>query len=550
MFKGFVNNDLASHAFNRLTVKFVGSRENSNETYLGLTDEDFRADPDRRYTSSQLDNMNWWRTAIELTHNLAVGDNVRSSRPLRTGTTSTAPGSAANQFRDGTQFLERADLGPNTPPLDSLLPGPHGRAGLPLGEKAATDARTSWSSAIASGSSSWAFRPEAPGGFRHREAPSRDRVGSSLSLRLRRSLSARAGLPDAEHAAGMGRTHLQRKPRPPDRRQQRRGPGARGLSHVRARVSPASSSSRVCGSNTSEPSSKTARTRRSSAAYARIRSSSFSLASVCSTRSSRVFAALAGVHRGFSAVTPGNRGTADPELSINYEAGFRYVTKDSLGFAEAIGFFNDYSNITSECTQSAGCNPELRSTSSSTTGARLSAESKCSAATPCSRCHVTSSMPFRVAYTFTSATYRTSFESSDPTIGDVEKRRPDPVHPRARVERAALGSRRTFWGAYLDRKLLWENHRGCGRTPAAPDDRPVLHARPRRPSAVRAGRGVSYDCMNVTNTRADRLPAALRCPPKRTPFVPGGRPGDVLRTETGRNPPRIVTGPQNGEGTC
>ena len=76
-FQGFVNNDLSSHAFNRLTLKFVGSRERSNETYLGLTDADFAGDPYRRYASSQLDNMDWWRSAISLRHNLAVGDAVK-----------------------------------------------------------------------------------------------------------------------------------------------------------------------------------------------------------------------------------------------------------------------------------------------------------------------------------------------------------------------------------------------------------------------------------------------------------------------------------------
>jgi Fe(3+) dicitrate transport protein len=57
-------------------------------------------------------------------------------------------------------------------------------------------------------------------------------------------------------------------------------------------------------------------------------------------------------------------------------------------------------------------------------------------------------MPFRVAYTYTKATYRTTFESSDPTIGDIEKGDPIPYVP-AHVMNAQLGFERSFWGAYL-----------------------------------------------------------------------------------------------------
>lgn len=59
---------------------------------------------------------------------------------------------------------------------------------------------------------------------------------------------------------------------------------------------------------------------------------------------------LAGVHRGFAA--PGTGSTSDAEKSVNYEAGFRYGSGD-LAF-EAIGFFNDYSNLLGTCTASTG----------------------------------------------------------------------------------------------------------------------------------------------------------------------------------------------------
>lgn len=63
---------------------------------------------------------------------------------------------------------------------------------------------------------------------------------------------------------------------------------------------------------------------------------------------------LAGVYIGFSPAGPGKSG-ANPEESVNYEYGVRYED-DSLS-AEAIGFFSDYKNLIGRCRASdANCN--------------------------------------------------------------------------------------------------------------------------------------------------------------------------------------------------
>lgn len=69
------------------------------------------------------------------------------------------------------------------------------------------------------------------------------------------------------------------------------------------------------------------------------------------------FGVLGGMHRGFSPVAPGQApegAEIEPEDSINYEAGLRYSTRTLSG--ELIGFFSDYSNLLGNCTASAGCN--------------------------------------------------------------------------------------------------------------------------------------------------------------------------------------------------
>ena len=68
------------------------------------------------------------------------------------------------------------------------------------------------------------------------------------------------------------------------------------------------------------------------------------------------FGVLAGVHRGFSPVAPGQSDDVEPETSWNYEGGLRFTRGKSR--AEAIGFFSDYSNLLLTCTFSSGCPPE------------------------------------------------------------------------------------------------------------------------------------------------------------------------------------------------
>lgn len=63
------------------------------------------------------------------------------------------------------------------------------------------------------------------------------------------------------------------------------------------------------------------------------------------------FASFASVHKGFAPPTPDSQNTKE-EKSINYEAGLRY-NKDSFK-TSLVGFYNNYSNLLVECTFSSG----------------------------------------------------------------------------------------------------------------------------------------------------------------------------------------------------
>ena len=64
---------------------------------------------------------------------------------------------------------------------------------------------------------------------------------------------------------------------------------------------------------------------------------------------------IGGVQKGFAPPAPGNKEAINEE-SINYELGFRY--NDSLANAEAILFYADYANMYGNCTASQGCDDE------------------------------------------------------------------------------------------------------------------------------------------------------------------------------------------------
>jgi len=130
---------------------------------------------------------------------------------------------------------------------------------------------------------------------------------------------------------------------------------------------------------------------------------------------SEILDVFAGAHQGFSPVAPGQDPDVQPEQSWNYEAGSR-LDLSTLA-AEVVGFFNDYSNITGQCSFSGGCSGsdldrQFNGGAAQVFGVELVTDADVSLTRDME-------LPIRLSYAWTDARFTTSFSSSFPQYGQV-----------------------------------------------------------------------------------------------------------------------------------
>ncbi|WP_066959740.1 TonB-dependent receptor domain-containing protein [Microbulbifer sp. Q7] len=75
LLKGRLNSAEGAAFAQQLDVKLQYSEEESGMSYLGLTDADFAADPNRRYGISALDEMRNRHSTLQLNHSIALSDD-------------------------------------------------------------------------------------------------------------------------------------------------------------------------------------------------------------------------------------------------------------------------------------------------------------------------------------------------------------------------------------------------------------------------------------------------------------------------------------------
>ncbi len=159
---------------------------------------------------------------------------------------------------------------------------------------------------------------------------------------------------------------------------------------------------------------------------------------------------LGGVHKGFVPAQPGSGVEVLPEESINYELGMRYNSSALSG--EVIGFYSDYSNLSGLCTLSSGC-----AASDIDVGFNAGEVDIWGVEADIAKTFTGGglSYPVRLAYTFTDSEFKNSFTSPDPTLKDVSVGDQLPYIPEHQLTiKAAIDHRR--WRVALAYKYIAE----------------------------------------------------------------------------------------------
>jgi Fe(3+) dicitrate transport protein len=397
-------------------VKLGYSTEGSNETYLGISDDDFDRTPNRRYVSSERDRMVWDRCQYQLSQFVGFGPDLRF-RFTAYRNDFDRIWRKLNRFEEGAPTLRDIFADPtgvnavylsilrgdsdSTQPLETLLVGTNSRDFVsqgvqlvgggqlvtgPLNHRPESGIRLHYDEIVRDHTED-PFRMEnrtlvPTGGARRQVA---DNTGESLAVAFYMRdefdwgpLTLTPGLRVESIWTHFDNRLPQQMGLPTDSEDSQNVvmPGIGGVYFINDEVN-----------------------------------------------------LLAGVHRGFSPVAPGESDDADPEESVNYEAGVRYTGRTVSGLA--IGYYNDYDNLLATCRQGTGCPPEdvdkqFNAGGVDIYGVEFLVDTEQDIGWGIQ-------IPASLTYTFTHSSFRSSFNSASEVFGDVEKGDELPYVPEHQV---------------------------------------------------------------------------------------------------------------------
>lgn len=426
MFKGVYHPDPRAEIANELRLKLTYSEELSNETYLGLSDADFRRDPLQRYAASQLDQMRNHRTSIVASHSISPLSNLdietsiyrhdyfRSWRKVNgfRGNSLSDVLQAPTEDRNAVYYQILRGVENARGPSEALLIGPNQREYVSQGVQ----------TLLSLEGQTGPLDHRAEYGFRvHHDAIRRDhsedvfytidgRLVPEGSPTITTTLNHDSSVALSLHAID-------------------------AISFKRLTVTPGIRFEAIRSASLDEITEQ--ETNRLVTAALPGLGAYYAL--------TEQLGLLAGAYRGFSPPPPGSEQLTSPEVSINYEAGARY-SRGSSG-AEVIGFFNDYQNLTDICTLSSGC-VDLNLDRQFDAGEAHIYGFEAYVRHEFEMREV--KLPLSVAYTLTAAEFQNTFQSADPIYGDVSAGDELPYVPRhqlnvsAAAETDTLGVNATF----------------------------------------------------------------------------------------------------------
>ncbi len=459
---GFVRNEWMGKAMmlldpsarvqQELLLKLGYADEVSNETYLGLTDADARATPNRRYRASQFDRMKWQRTSIALSH------KARFSREFDITTT---------VYRHDMSRLWRKVNGVRgTDTAEALADPTSPRNALTLGILRGDADSPSDAQAVLIGPNDRSYVSQGLQTVVHAEAKT-----GPVAHRVTYGVRA--------HYDAVSRKHTQ------DGFLMRGGelvPDGR-VTEVTAdnEASTRALSLWVVDAMTFGPvtvspgarieaihASTRDRFGRSPSGPPAVDGATYQAVIPGASafwQATRELGLLAGVHKGFSPVPPEQARTNKPEESVNYEAGVRYTRRYAR--AEVIGFFNAYSNLTNLCTFSNGCVGANIDRQADGGRARVfGAEAYAETELPLGNGFL---LPSRVSYTYTYSEFLSTFTSADAQFGNVRRGDELPYVPPHQVS-GSVGLERAPWGVNVSGTFVDSMRERAGQGTPRPNE--------------------------------------------------------------------------------
>ncbi|MBA3538006.1 MAG: TonB-dependent receptor, partial [Deltaproteobacteria bacterium] len=404
-----VTSDPTAAIYHRLELRGGYGDETSHETYTGLTDGDFATTPQRRYSGSQLDEMNWRHWRLRATHRVDLDPRTRLETTAYRNRFTRAWGKVDGFVgqRDFYGLLARPMAGANqiyyailTGQQDTSAPEEE----LILGTNDRKFASQGIQSAFTTERHHGNVAHHVDLGARiHFDRADRKRYEDTYAMTggtLVRAARPRSTVIDSRAETLALATYAQ------DRVHWKQLEISAGL-----RVEAISYRFKDWLTDTAtEEDSYTVVVPGGGVLY----------------HVTDELSVLAGVHRGFVPVAPSAAAGVLPESSINYEAGGRWRST-YLSF-DAIGFFGDYSNLKGSCTLASGC-MEVQDGQEFNGGAVhvFGAELQGAVAIPLTK---RVALPIEVAYTETRASFQHGFESDFPGWGTVEAGDELPYLPR------------------------------------------------------------------------------------------------------------------------
>jgi Fe(3+) dicitrate transport protein len=402
-----VNTDPDARIQQKLLFKFGYMKEVSNETYLGLTQDDYNINPYRRYSGSQVDQMNTEQTQFSVTHTLTFSDKANINTTFY-----------RNDFSRNWYKLDKVkDSSGSSSGIADILEDP--------------DEYSESYNVITGTSSTNDDALAVKANNRDYYAQGVQIVGElnpGKGLVLKHDIVAGVRL----HTDQIDRFQWVDKYRMDDGVMELTDHGTPGTESNRVETADALAAfiqykikydkiSLVPGvryeyiSQTRDDYGKTDPDRTGIDLSSRSNSVDVFIPGVgIDYQFSRYFSAFAGVHKGFA--PPGSTEGADPEESVNYELGTRWTTRKGF-YGQAVLFFNDYTNLLGSdlsAAGGAGTGEVYNAGAAESKGLELligydiafSDESKVS-------------FPVSLTYTFTDASFEQSFESGFEGWGTV-----------------------------------------------------------------------------------------------------------------------------------